>query len=126
MYVKYETRGVRMTDRRILLLDLKDDPELIERYRAWHRPGAVPPEVLASIRASGVVEMEIFQLGNRLVMLMTCDERFEPDAKSAADAADPAVQAWETLMLQFQKPLPFARPGEKWLEAAPIFRLTDH
>lgn len=115
-----------VTDRHVFLLDLKEDPVLIERYKAWHRPGAVPPKVLASIRAAGVQSMEIFQLGDRLVMLVTVDETYSPEAKAASDAADPAVRAWETLMSEFQKPLPMAGPGEKWLEASRIFRLADH
>lgn len=110
----------------IFVLDLKDDPELIARYKAWHRPGAVPPEVLASIRAAGIRSMDIHLAGNRLVMLVEVDETYSPERKAAADAADPAVQAWETLMWEFQQALPFAAAGEKWVPAEPIFRLADH
>ncbi|MEO8112844.1 MAG: L-rhamnose mutarotase, partial [Phenylobacterium sp.] len=46
-------------------------------------------------------------------------------AKAAADAADPEVQAWEALMDGFQKPVPWARPGEKWTPAERIFRLAE-
>jgi len=33
------------------------------------------------------------------------------------------VQEWETLMWQFQTPLPQARPGEKWILMERIFKL---
>lgn len=115
-----------MATRRVLMLDLKDDPERIARYRAWHAPGGPPAEVIAAIRRAGVEAMEIFLAGNRLVMLMTVGDSFDARAKAAADAADPATAAWEALMWEFQQPLPFAGPGEKWVEAAQIFRLADH
>jgi L-rhamnose mutarotase len=110
----------------VLLLDLKDDPDLIERYKAWHRPGSVPPEVLASIREAGITAMDIYLLGDRLVMTLAVDETFSPERKAAADAQNPAVQAWETLMSEFQKPIPGGAPGEKWRPASRIFSLGEH
>ncbi|MEM9931803.1 MAG: L-rhamnose mutarotase, partial [Bacteroidota bacterium] len=44
-------------------------------------------------------------------------------AKAAADASNPKVQEWETLMDTFQQRLPFAEAGEKWVEAGLIFKL---
>lgn len=108
-----------------LFLDLVDDAELIAAYRHWHRPAGIPAEVAAAIRAAGIEEMEIFQRDDRMVMLMHTTPDFDPAAKAAADAANPAVVAWERLMDQFQKPLPSARPGEKWLPATRIFALSE-
>jgi len=109
--------------RRLLLLDLKDDPALIAAYEDWHRPGRVPQAVRDSIRAAGIVGLEIYRSGNRLAMVMETGPGFDPAAKAAADASDPDVVAWETLMSQFQQPLPWAEPGEKWLAAERIFML---
>lgn len=112
--------------RRVLILDLVDDEEAIAVYEAYHRPGGVPEPVLRSIREAGIEEMEIHRSGNRLVMLMETSDRFDPEAKAAADAADPDVVAWEALMDRFQQRLPWAPPGTKWLEAARIFALSEH
>jgi L-rhamnose mutarotase len=112
--------------RHVLILDLKDDPELIARYEAYHRPGGVPEAVLSSIRDAGVAEMEIHRSGNRLVMLMETAAAFDPEAKAAADAADPAVVAWEALMDAYQQRLPWAPADVKWLEAERIFALSQH
>lgn len=112
--------------RRVLILDLKDDPELIARYEAHHRPGAVPEAVVRSIRKAGIEEMEIYRSGNRLVMVMDVVEGFDPETKAAADAADPEVIAWEELMDRFQRPLSWAPAGTKWLEAHRIFALSKH
>ena len=108
-----------------LLLDLERDAALIETYRRWHRPGAVPATVTAAIRASGVEAMDIYQRGDRLVMMMKTRPDFDPAAKAAADAGDPEIVAWETLMATMQRPLPDAAPGEKWLQAERIFALSE-
>lgn len=112
--------------RHCLLLDLVDEEESIARYREWHRPGRTPDAVIRSIRAAGVTAMEIYQLGDRLVMIMETGPDFSPDAKAAADASDADIRAWEQLMDQFQKPTPFAREGEKWTPTERIFDLADH
>jgi L-rhamnose mutarotase len=112
-----------MADRHVLLLDLIDDPALIARYEAWHAPGAVPAAVVRSIRAAGIVAMDIYRAGDRLVMVMETGPGFDPAAKAAADASDPDVQAWEKLMDRFQRPIPAATPGTKWTPAPRIFSL---
>lgn len=106
-------------------LDLKDDPALIAEYERWHQPGHVWPEIIDSIRAAGIRDMEIFRAGNRLFMVMEVDEDFSPAAKAAADAANPRVQAWESLMGQFQEALPFAKAGEKWVPMTRMFSLKE-
>lgn len=106
-------------------LDLKDQPGLIDQYRAWHAPGAVWPEVIRSIRQAGIRDMEIYLTGNRLFMIMETEAGFDPQRKAATDAADARVQDWEELMWQFQQALPWARPGEKWVPMEKIFELPD-
>lgn len=111
--------------RRVLLLDLKDDPELIARYEAWHSAGAVPKPVITSIRAADIRSMEIYRSGNRLAMFMDTGPNFDAAAKAAADAANPDVVAWEELMSSFQQFLPWAGEGERWIEAKRIFSLEE-
>jgi L-rhamnose mutarotase len=106
-------------------LDLRDDPALIAEYERWHRPENIWPEIVESIRAAGIRDMQIFRAGNRLFMVMDVDEDFSPAAKAAADAADPRVQAWETLMSKFQQPLPFAEPGGKWVPMTRMFSFKE-
>lgn len=110
-----------MTRRYCLTLDLKDDPALIAEYRRYHEK--IWPEITASIKAAGIVDMEIYLLGNRLFMIMEADESFSFEAKTAADLQNPKVQEWEQLMWRFQQALPQAKPGEKWLLMDRIFKL---
>jgi len=110
-----------MTTRHCFALDLKDDPELIAEYERHHR--AVWPEIEKSIRDSGIESLEIYRTGNRLFMVMEVGDGFSFEAKAAADAANPKVQEWETLMWTFQQALPWANQGEKWVPAWQIFSL---
>ena len=111
-----------MTRRWCLALDLQDDPVLIAEYSRLHRE--VWPEIATSIREAGIVGMEIWRTGNRLTMVMETDERFDPAAKAAADAANPRVAEWESLMWRFQQPLPWAAAGQKWVPMEQIFELA--
>ena len=102
-------------------LDLKDDPVLIAEYERYHEQ--IWPEIDASIRKSGITDMEIYRMGNRLFMIMETDTSFSFETKAAADADNPKVQEWENLMWTYQQALPTAEPGEKWIVMKKIFQL---
>ena len=106
-----------------LALDLKDDPALIAEYKRYHEK--IWPEIAASIREAGIEELEIYLLGTRMFMIMEVNDSFSFEAKAAADRANPRVQQWEELMWKFQKALPQAKPGEKWLLMERIFSLDE-
>lgn len=109
-----------MTRRRCFALDLIDDARLIAEYSARHAAGAVWPEVVAHLRAQGVEEMEIWRTGDRMVMIADVSDDYPRPAPEP-----PEVAEWEALMWRFQRPLPHAAPGEKWVAMEPLFRLTD-
>ena len=102
-----------------LALDLKNDPALIAEYEAYHQ--AVWPEILASIKDSGIQSMQIYRLGTRMFMMMDTTDDFSFERKAAMDSQNPKVQEWETLMWQYQQALPAAQPGEKWMLMDKIF-----
>jgi L-rhamnose mutarotase len=112
-----------MTKRYCLTLDLKDDPQLIAQYKRHHEK--IWPEITKSIKDAGILDMEIYLLGTRMFMVMEVNEEFSFDAKARADQKNQKVQAWEELMWKFQKPLPNAKPGEKWLLMERIFKLEQ-
>jgi L-rhamnose mutarotase len=112
-----------MSRRHCLALDLKDDPELIAEYKRYHEK--IWPEITQSIRQSGIEDLEIYLVGTRLFMIMEVNDNFSFDVKGEADRNDPKVQEWEQLMWRFQKPLPQAKPGEKWLLMERIFKLEQ-
>lgn len=104
-----------------LTLDLHDDPELIAAYKQYHKPETIWPEVVDSIKSQGILSEEIYLLGTRLVMVLRTSDEFSFEAKSAADRANPKMREWEKLMWKYQKPIPQARPGEKWIQMEKIF-----
>lgn len=112
-----------MDRRYCLTLDLKDDPQLIAEYKKYHEK--IWPEITASIRESGIEEMEIYLLGTRMFMIIRVNDAFSFERKAKADRANPKVQEWEQLMWKFQQALPQAQPGEKWLRMERIFELED-
>lgn len=106
-----------------LTLDLKDDPTLIAEYERYHEK--IWPEIEASIRDSGIVNMEIYRHANRLFMIMEVVDAFSFEAKSKMDAINTKVQEWEQLMWKYQQALPTAKAGEKWVLMNRIFSLNE-
>ncbi len=104
-----------------LVLDLKDDPELIKEYEAYHE--SVWPEIKESITSSGITLMEIYRFQNRLFMIIEAEDDFSFERKSEMDASNTKVQEWEELMWKYQQALPGSLPNEKWKPAKLIFKL---
>ena len=103
-----------------LALDLKNDEGLIRKYEEYHK--AVWPEVIDSIKAAGIISMEIYRTGTRLFMNMETDDDFSFEKKKEADQVNEKVMTWESLMSTYQQALPQAKPGEKWLLMKNIFQ----
>ena len=102
-------------------LDLHDDPALIAEYKRWHQLDTIWPEVLEQVKVPGIVGEEIYLAGDRLFMILTTTDDFSLDAHSAVLAQSAVMQKWEELMWKYQKPLPFAKPGQKWVPMEKIF-----
>ncbi len=112
-----------MSRRFCLTLDLKNEPKLIAEYKRHHEK--IWPEITQSIKGSGIEDLEIYLQGTRMFMIMEVNDSFTFDKKAKADKRSPKVQEWEELMWKFQKPLPQAKPGEKWLRMERIFKLES-
>ena len=104
-----------------LALDLKDNVELIEEYERYHQN--VWPEIIKSIKDSGIEVLDIYRTGNRMFMIIEANDNFSFEKKGAMDATNPKVQEWEELMWKFQQALPWARLKEKWVLMDKIFEL---
>jgi L-rhamnose mutarotase len=102
-------------------LDLIDDAQLIAEYETHHQN--VWPQIIESIKASGINLLEIYRTGNRLFMIMETDENFSFEKKNSLDATNEKVIEWEQLMWKYQQALPTAKPGEKWVMMKRIFKL---
>ncbi|MGC4235809.1 MAG: L-rhamnose mutarotase [Niabella sp.] len=106
-----------------LALDLIDNATLIAEYEYWHKADNGWPEIRQSIIDSGIINVEIYRISNRLFMIMETTNDFSFDKKAALDARNDVVQKWEQLMWKFQQPLPWAKEEEKWVTMDKIFQL---
>ena len=106
-----------------LTVDLKPDEVLIQEYKEYHK--TVWPEIIQSIKDSGITNMEIYCRDNRLFMIMETIDDFSFSEKARLDEANPKVQEWERLMWKYQQALPTAKPGEKWVLMDKIFDLNS-
>ena len=104
-----------------LALDLKDDPKLISEYENYHKN--IWPEIVKSIKESGIQKMEIYRTGNRLTMIIETTDSFSFQKKAEADNNNPNVKEWEKLMWKYQQSIPHAKPGEKWVLMEKIFEV---
>ncbi len=114
-----------MSKRICQILDLQNEPSLIKAYKAYHQPGNVWPEVIQSIYDSGIEEMEIYLVENRLFMILEVSDEFSLDNKARMDAVNQKVQEWETLMQNnYQQALPW-KSSKEWAPMERVFKLSD-
>ena len=109
--------------RYVQFLEISDDPELIAQYRKWHSQEYNWKEVRDGIREVGILEMEIYLLGSRLVMIVDAPVDFRWSEAMKRLATLPRQAEWEALVSKFQGCRPDARSDEKWQPMERIFRL---
>lgn len=111
--------------RYVQTMDLKDDPQLIAEYKRRHSQAEAWPEILAGIREVGILDMQIFILGTRLVMIVETPVNFEWDLAMARLATLPRQQEWEDYMAIFQQCAEGATSDEKWQMMERMFYLYE-
>ena len=111
--------------RYVQTMDLKDDPELIAEYKRRHSQAEAWPEIQAGIREVGILDMQIFILGTRLVMIVETPIDFEWDRAMARLATLPRQQEWEDYMAIFQQCAEGATSDEKWQMMERMFYLYE-
>lgn len=109
--------------RYVQFLEISDDPELVAQYRKWHSQEYNWKEVRDGIREVGILEMEIYLLGSRLVMIVDAPVDFRWSEAMKRLATLPRQAEWEALVSKFQGCRPDARSDEKWQPMERIFRL---
>ena len=111
--------------RYVQTMDLKDNPTLIAEYRRRHSREEAWKEIRDGIREVGILEMEIYLLDTRLVMIVDAPLDFDWDNAMTRLATLPRQQEWEDYMAMFQKCREGATSDEKWQMMDRIFYLYD-
>ena len=111
--------------RYVQTLELKDDSALIAEYRRRHSREESWKEIRDGIREVGILEMEIYILGTRLVMVVETPLNFDWDSAMARLATLPRQQEWEDYMAMFQQCAEGASCDEKWQMMERFFYLYE-
>ena len=98
--------------RYVQTMELKDNPELIRKYKEAHSEDQV-----------GILEMEIYIAGPRLVMICDTPLDFQWDEAMAKLATLPRQQEWEEYVAAFQQCDASATSDQKWQMMERMFRL---
>ena len=106
-------------------MDLKDDPELIAKYRECHSKEKSWREIREGIRSVGILEMEIYIEGAKLFMIVETPLDF--DWKTAMDKLShlPRQAEWENYVSRFQECVAESTSAEKWKLMERMFYLYD-
>ena len=100
--------------RYVQTMDLRNDPALIAEYRRRHSREELWQEIRDGIKEVGILEMEIYILGTRLVMIVDTPLDFDWDTAMARLATLPRQQEWEDYMAMFQQCAQGSTSKEKW------------
>lgn len=107
------------------MLELKNEPELIARYRRAHSKEESWKEIRDGIRQVGILEMEIYIKDNRLMMIVETPLDFNWDEAMNRLASLPRQAEWEAFVAQFQQCDASATSDEKWQMMERMFYLYD-
>ena len=107
------------------MLDLKDDAELIRKYRYYHSEEGIWKEVIEGIRSVGILEMEIYIAGNHLFMIVETAQDFDWDAAMTKLGNMPEQQRWEQFVSAFQEAGDKSDTPEKWVMMDRMFHLYE-
>ena len=113
------------TTRYCQFLKLKLDGGKVEQYRYWHKSQNIWPEIPEGIRKAGILDMEIYLIGNIEVMIVETPLDFDWDEAFGRLAAYDRQAEWEEFMTQFQDVENGGTSNEKWQLMERIFSLED-
>lgn len=100
-------------------IELRNDPELIEKYCEVHKH--VWPEIIKGQREVGILSMEIYICGRRLFMVMDTTDDFDFERDMTRLSLMPRQAEWEAYVAKFQGVDPSASSKEKWIRLKRIF-----
>lgn len=111
--------------RYVQTLELNSNEEARKEYIKWHSAAYNWKEIRDGIREVGILEMEIYIIGNRLVMIVDAPEDFDWEASMKRLATLPRQAEWEAFVSQFQGCSAEATSDEKWQMMERMFYLYE-
>ena len=108
------------------MLELVDDAEKIAQYCKLHESDKIWKEIPEGLRQVGVLDMEIYILGNKSFMIMETVEDCDWDEAFSKLATLPRQIEWEDTVGVFQNGRPGAHSEEKWSLMRRMFKLPQY
>ena len=87
--------------------------------------GKAWPEITQGMKNIGILDMEIYLLGNRLFMIMETNADFDHDSAFAHLASMPRQSEWEASMAKFQNTDADASADAKWQLMERIYKMDQ-
>jgi L-rhamnose mutarotase len=107
------------------ILTLKDDPELIKKYKEVHGLNRAWPEITRGMKEVGIIDMEIYIHGNILFMIMDTVADFDHEKAMSELASKPRQSEWESYVSRFQNTKTGATAGAKWTLMERIYEMDQ-
>jgi len=107
------------------ILTLKDDPELIRKYKEVHVINKAWPEITRGMKEVGIIDMEIYIHGNILFMIMDTVADFDHEKAMGELASKPRQQEWESYVSRFQNTGAGVTAGSKWTLMERIYEIDQ-
>ena len=112
--------------RYVQYLEISDNEELKAEYCKWHSEEYHWKTIRDGIREVGILEMELYMIGNHLVMIVDAPADFNWQEAMDRLATLPRQAEWEAFVAKFQGCDADARSDEKWQPMERIFRLYEN
>lgn len=106
-------------------LEITDSQELIEKYRQCHDSEHHWKEIRDGIREVGILEMELYIIGNKVVMIVETPLDFDWTEAMKRLSALPRQAEWECFVAAMQGCDPHATSDSKWRMMERMFYLYD-
>jgi len=107
------------------ILTLKDDPELIKKYKEVHGINKAWPEITHGMKEVGIIDMEIYIHDNILFMIMDTVADFDHEKTMTELASKPRQKEWESYVSRFQNADSMATSGGKWTLMERIYEIDQ-
>ncbi|MDR2385463.1 MAG: L-rhamnose mutarotase [Tannerella sp.] len=104
---------------------LELNPDTLEQYKYWHNSMNIWKEIPEGIRKAGILNMEIYLIGNHAFMITETPKNFDWDTAFGRLATFERQAEWEEFVSKFQNVASGKRSEEKWQLMERIFSLKE-
>lgn len=106
-------------------MEIKNNPSLITLYKEYHSQQKHWKEIRDGIRSVGILEMEMYIVQNKVMMIVETGLDFDWEMSMNKLASLPRQNEWEQFVATFQGCDPHATSTEKWMPMERMFYLYN-